>query len=70
MSSPFPPFEYRPLIELPDDANPAAGGKFSFGTDLFGRSDDWVIVENNTMPTKVYKLPPPVSRILHQLVCY
>jgi hypothetical protein len=60
--------EYRPLSELPDDANPAIGGKFSFGTDVFEGSGDWVIVENSTFPTKVYRLPSPVSKILHHLM--
>jgi hypothetical protein len=47
-------FEYRPLSELPHDANPVydgGDGKYSFGTD----------------PVKVYKLPVPVSRILRYL---
>lgn len=62
-------FEYRPLSELSWDVDPTANDmKYSYGTDVFGRSNDWVIVENNTNPVKVYKLPPYVSRILNHLV--
>jgi hypothetical protein len=63
-------FEYRPLSELPHDANPVydgGDGKYSFGTDVFGGSNDWIVVENGTDPVKVYKLPVPVSRILRYL---
>lgn len=64
-----PSFEYRPLSELPVDADPTADrpSKYTFGTDVFGGSNDWIIVENNTTPVKVYKLPVPVSRILNYM---
>lgn len=62
-------FEYRPLSELPHDADPTADrpSKYTYGTDVFGGSNDWIIVENNTNPVRVYKLPVPVSRILNSL---
>jgi hypothetical protein len=45
-------FEYRPLSELPHDADPTekqfGRRKYSFGSDVFGGSSDWIIVENGT----------------------
>ncbi len=57
-------FVYCPISELPYDADPTRAGKYSFGSDVFGGSGDWIIVENGTEPTKVYKVPLPIGRCL------
>lgn len=61
-------FEYQPLDTLPDDAVP--GGKdlkFSFGSDVFGKSGAWVIVENNSDPVRVWKMPLAVTRMMDNI---
>ena len=59
-------FEYQPLDTLPDDADvgPQGNRRYTYGSDVFGKTPGWIIVENNTDPIKVWKMPPAVSRML------
>lgn len=63
-------FVYCPFGELPEDADPTSDrpSRFTYGSDIFGGSKNWIIVENGTEPVKVYKVPMPVSRILNSLM--
>lgn len=65
-----PEFVYCDLATLPDDAQPGpqGNGKYTFGSDVFGGSADWIVCENGTDPVKVWRLPPPVTRICQFLM--
>lgn len=62
-------FVYCPFDDLPEDADPTADrpSRFTYGSDVFGGSKNWIIVENGTEPVKVYKVPMPVSRIINSI---
>jgi hypothetical protein len=62
-------FVYCPFEELPADADPTAErpSKYSFGSDVFGHSEHWIIAENDTDPVKVYKVPMPATRIMKMI---
>lgn len=59
-------FVYMPFESLSEHADPTAASpaQFTFGTDIFGGSGHWIVVENNSVPVRVYKVPMPVSRML------
>ncbi len=54
-----------PFEDLPDDADPAVtGSRYSYASDVFDGTDHWIIADNKSKPTKIYRVPMPLTRML------